>query len=358
MLRITVFSLIHSGLVLFSSGAFAAPVVTGVSGTFASGSSVIVQGTGFGQKSPALPRLWDDFEGHPVGSLVSSPLIGQYTSTYNNTYSDQQCYRGQRCAFGRRALAEPDRGPGLVSHWIPLEAQNSFASMKVKIISAYGTVAPHNIKLLRLNAHSPDPTHGYPNYNIGKERGALSFVGIANHGSLGQFYFGPGGVLLNPAGWNSVSLWDHIGDPDTPNGWVGYSWGHVRAETAHDRITLRSGGDFLSGIRSSYFCAYVSHDGYDVDVYLDDLYSDTSLARIEIQAGSGNYEMQLPTAWEADSVTFTANTGNYPSGSQVQLVIYDPEGQATAPLSLEVGRTYGGDSTAPGAPSNLRVPPG
>ena len=45
------------------------PSVTSISGTFASGDTLYIYGSGFGTKSPAAPVFWIDFED---GTLVAN----------------------------------------------------------------------------------------------------------------------------------------------------------------------------------------------------------------------------------------------------------------------------------------------
>ncbi|MCK4305850.1 MAG: hypothetical protein KAY24_16555 [Candidatus Eisenbacteria sp.] len=322
-------SVAFSGRVMASDGI----TVTDVFGHFATGDTVTINGVGFGAKSPALPLLWDDFEGHPIGAGIGDPIVGSYSRIGITVYTDANSYSGQVCAYSN--IDGTGGFPGLVANWVPNEAKDAFASMKFKIVSSYGSVAPHNIKLLRLNAHDPDPTHGYPNFNIGNECTQTTFKGIINHGLLGQIYFGGFGDLPNPTGWNSLSIWDHMGDPDTANGFAGRCI-NDQVNEIHDRITLQSG--HLGGLRSAFFCGYISHEGHDVDLYLDDLYADTSLARVEIYADTGFHEMQVPIAWSDGSISVICNSGSYAPGTEVQLVVYDADGNVSPPFSLKVAR--------------------
>jgi hypothetical protein len=48
---------------------FAAPVVSGVSGTVAHGQNVTISGSGFGNKSSAAPLVWDNCSGTTITTL-------------------------------------------------------------------------------------------------------------------------------------------------------------------------------------------------------------------------------------------------------------------------------------------------
>ncbi|MEZ4387922.1 MAG: hypothetical protein R3D98_10180 [Candidatus Krumholzibacteriia bacterium] len=327
--------------------------VTGVSGELDRGGELIISGYGFGTKVPAAPRLWDDFEGHPIGQSVGTPVYGVYSRVGSSVYSTTDPYGGSGCSHS--AITSTSDAPGLVSNWIPLEATDAFASMKFKLRSDYGSVSPHNVKLIRVNAHDPDPTHGYPNFNIGNDRGYTGFSGIVNHGLMGQVYFGSFDGLTGNNDWHSISIMDHLGDMDVANGFAGREF-NGQYEERHDIVTLQSG--HLSGLRSAFFCGYVSHDGYDADLYLDDVYADITLARVLVRSpDGGNFEMQIPQAWGSTQIRVLANPGRYPSGTQLQLIVYDAENHASAPYTVVVGQNDSGGGGNDDGPPGQSPPP-
>lgn len=330
----TVFAL----TLLAAHSAVAAPQITSVEGSLERGATLVIHGSGFGAKDPALPRLWDNFEGNAVGDPIGDAVVGHYTRTGPTRYSDTAPYAGDRCAHSELIGGETTGSPGLVSNWIPTEATDAFAAMKFRFVSAAGSAEPHNIKLIRINTSDPDPTHGLPNYNIGNDRGYTSFSGIINHGAMGQTYFGGFGDIPNHEGWNSIHIYGHVGDEDVANGFAGRSInGDYLKRT---EVVTRLLGD-RAGYRSAFFFGYCSTEGYDVDIYLDDLYADTTLARVMIHSDSGSYEMQLPTAWSDDRIEIACNPGRYVSGEEVNLVVYDAEDSASPPFAITVGGPVG-----------------
>ena len=60
---------------LFCSHVIAAPIITGVSGTVATGQNIIISGSSFGTKSPAAPLSFLNFEDALVGT-ISNPYRG------------------------------------------------------------------------------------------------------------------------------------------------------------------------------------------------------------------------------------------------------------------------------------------
>ncbi len=296
------------------------------------GQTITISGSGFGAKDPAPPHLWDDFEGHSAGGPIGLPIIGAYTRLANVQYDSEAHWSGSMSAKSVIRV-DSEGAPGLVSHWIDKgPSQNGFASMKWRIA---GDVGPHNIKLLRLNAHYPDgdATHGYPNYNIGNDRGYTNFRGIINHGSTNQR--DAGGFSEYSSSWNSIQIYDHLGTQGVANGFIGRRL-NGELETREDVMTFADDAH-VSGLRSAYFCGYFSHDGSDADVWLDDVYADTTLARIEIVGPSGIREMQIPETWSDTEITATFNAGAYVNGTEVRIYVYNSGNHASNGFTVTVG---------------------
>lgn len=325
--------------------------VAGVLGSFDAGAVVTITGQGFGTKVPARPFLWDNFEGGTNGAAIGNPIYGAYTSTNSSVYSNVYPYTGSTCAHSLLSSGEQGGAMGLVSNWIPNEAKDSFASMKFRLV---GNITPSNIKLMRFNTSYPDPTHGEPNFNIGKERTATSWFANVNNQSAGQVsttgFAALAGQGTANGPWHSLSIWDHMGAASQANGFVGRD---INGSTVENRniVTLPPG--IFSGTRAAYFCGYISYEGSSVDLYLDDVYADTTMARVLVRNPSGgSLEMQIPQTWSQTSIQILVNTGAYPSGTKLDLIVYDDANNASAPFVVTVGESSGGgDLGPPGMPS-------
>lgn len=299
-----------------SSHAIATPMIRYVSykETLDNGVVISIYGTGFGVKNPPAPVLWDNFNGNTSGSGIGDPLVGTYSRTTNTTYTDVDPYAGDMCVTSHWWANNGDAlAIGLVSNWIPNTVKNVFLSMKFKLVSDFGDVSPHNIKLLRANTAYPSETYGAPNINLGKERGLLSYDSIGNNTGGGQYYFGgfPTPPVMDE--WSTVNVWAHLGPPNVATGFAGRQINNNYYER-QNTATLVTGTDVMDGFRSAYFLGYISQSGYDGDTYLDDVYADTTLARIEL-GESSDYgsstikEMQLPLTWSNEKITFSVNVG-------------------------------------------------
>ena len=92
-----IYKIILIALLVIPSFAWAAPSVTGVSGTVSNGESITIAGTAFGSTGPTV-ALFDDFEGGTngayIGDGVTNAVIGTWedcgascTPTYYSIYS-------------------------------------------------------------------------------------------------------------------------------------------------------------------------------------------------------------------------------------------------------------------------------
>src|SRR5262245_5388510 len=80
MLRVAA---IVAALINVGMAAQAAPTISGTSGTYSTGQSIQLSGSGFGSKSPAAPYVWADFEGggnpSPLGQTSSWSKVQNLT---------------------------------------------------------------------------------------------------------------------------------------------------------------------------------------------------------------------------------------------------------------------------------------
>jgi hypothetical protein len=79
------------------SFAFAAPVISGVSGAIANGSQITISGSGFGTKTQASPLKWDNFDAGIEGSSLSGWTFSN--EPYNPIFSSLQAHSGLQSAF-------------------------------------------------------------------------------------------------------------------------------------------------------------------------------------------------------------------------------------------------------------------
>ena len=85
--------------------------------------------------------------------------------------------------------------------------------------------------------------------------------------------------------------------------------------------------------------------GSSVDIFFDDIYVDNSWRAIYIGNNANwdnvtHWEIQLPTAWSATSITATLNAGTFTSDSTTYLFVIDSDGTASSGYQITFGNTY------------------
>ena len=78
------------------------------------------------------------------------------------------------------------------------------------------------------------------------------------------------------------------------------------------------------------------------NVYTDDVYIDTSWARVELgnaptYAASTHREIQVPSAWSDGSVTVNFNPGTFASGSTAYLFVTDADNNTSPGMPVTIG---------------------
>ncbi len=88
-------------------------------------------------------------------------------------------------------------------------------------------------------------------------------------------------------------------------------------------------------------------------LYLDDIYVDNTLARIEL-GNNGDFsscthrEMQIPTAWDSqgDSIDIQINAGTFVPGEEAWLFVIDEDGNASDGFPVTMSQSV----NSPGVP--------
>lgn len=311
--------------------------ITATTGAWAHGQEVVISGAAFGIKDPAAPLLWDDFEDGSVGQQVTvdSPIHGSYNARCSSwsSYADADVYAGA-LAFHERRDDSTDWFNGLGIDWVPIESRDVFGSMKIKLTCSTGGLLEPSCKMFRLSVSDPDIIHGYPNYVIGLRGGYPGYENRLNIGaSAGTAYDTIPGDYQDQ--WVSVSMYARASDRDIANGLAGWEWD---GEVTHmvDQPTVVSVPEVHSGYRAVVFAGHMTHvPGHSLDLHMDDVYADSSLARVTLQdPRGGNVEMQIPQAWSCDEITVRVNTGRYAPGAELDLRVYDSEGIPSDPYRI------------------------
>lgn len=345
--RAIVASLILSGVAPL---ALSAPAVSGVSGTLTSGQTVTVSGSGFGTKPQAAPLVWDDFEAGVAGRLVagSSANVGVWDTgggTESVTYTASRAYAGSKSAYH-----------DFISNYNASLAKNGNYSrlyLDFWILTDYVDQKTRNWKPWRLYGNN--------------DQLQLDYVWLCN------------GQLMNrvdgSAGW---SIGDWSGDDYTKNTWMHVQLvyaastpnvadgtirhfidSQVHGQNSSSVMTRKSSAQF-DQIRIGHYWARDAIDGCSSNggarVYVDNVYVDTSWARVELgnastYAASSKREIQVPTQWSDGSVSVKLNTGTFASGSTVYMYVTDASNNTSAGIPVKLG----GTAVTPNPPGSVQV---
>jgi hypothetical protein len=210
-----------------------------------------------------------------------------------------------------------------------------------------------NVKMFRLHAASA----GVPSANPAMLPGgaiACQRDGVTRTDS-DWYTVIPGSVLQN--------RWVHIqwmidagaGDNSATGSCISYIDGALRYD--HRNVPTTGPGHY--NWPEIYIGNYIRTGDWsgEINTYWDSLYVDSSWARVEIgnnpvYANCTQREIQVPTSWSGSSLQVRLNRGSFPSLSGLYLFVVDANGNASAGYPLSGS---GGSSTAPSAPTNLRI---
>lgn len=351
-------------LMVPAAAAIAQPRVDHVEGSFDDGAAVTATGVLFGVKSPAAPLRYDNFENGTVGQRLASQDAGGWTTvgmsgSYPRYSRDMQRIPGEQVALQDYDLAY-NQAIGLdgvdvdtlyVSGWTYRDDYRGTAMYceNVKFWGNFAAIDANGVGTFpqsRLDAYwSIGSGHLY---SLNETGGRAGDMGTGSRAYLNE--------------WFRLERYMAIGNPGTPTGvtWAAYNGDRFAEITG----TFWNGG---SPYRMWQIGQYFRKAPYDdptlpvphVRVYWSELYVDNTLARIEI-GNNANFEacthreIQIPTAWSADSVSFVANHGTFADGANVWLFVVDRNGQVSDGVPVTLG--VGGGDLGPGQPGQpIRV---
>jgi hypothetical protein len=131
----------------------------------------------------------------------------------------------------------------------------------------------------------------------------------------------------------------------------------------HKGLVTRTTSAHWDQIRIGHYWATEAVDACTsnsgANIYLDNVYIDTSWAHIELgnastYSASTKREIQIPTRWSSNSITFTVNASSFPSGSTAYLYVTDANGEVNAngfPVVIGAGSA----EKVPAPPANVSV---
>jgi hypothetical protein len=338
---------------------FASPTISVITGSVSHGEVVVVNGSEFGEKSPAEPCLWDPVVGQsayiglvdgsaiPVGSgkpwarayfdsvyYNKSNPRGKFTAHYSNNRSAAgfATVGGKNCpaAAGNRLY---------VSWWMyPSSAMNING-------------APY--KFCRFTPNGEWDVAAF----IWESNRVYIYDFATNSYHYEQWANWNGGI----GAWNRMEVViDNNTNPKPKITTFLNNQVFTGEETGNSTVTTHGSlGTDITGILGIGFENLDSSSNSPV-VDFGEIYVDSTVARVEIGDGSTwststHREIQIPNSWSASEVHITLNQGSFADGSTAYLYVIDSRGNVSNGLQIVFGTIYGSvDTSNPIAPP--RVP--
>lgn len=323
--------------------AMGVPSVSNVAGIIQDGQSVTISGGGFGTKIPAPPVLWDTIDNQASYSALTNGTTVPVGTGYpwgDNSLGFNLVKLNIGGGFsGSKSYTASGNGESTLGNLsLGGYTQNFYLSWKFKPMNSF-TSGDHSTKFHRITDGSANETK------------------VLIWDQMHHFIF-----------WNSSYC---AGDWINWSGDVG-SWNNMETVISPSAYELRVNGGSLANIDIGA-CGTLQVNNIwklglegggnappSVTWYMDNIYVDRTLARVEICTNStwaarGACEVQIPSAWSASSITATVNQGSFANGTTAYLYVVDSTGAVnTNGLAVTFGTTEA-DTTPPvisgGSPS-------
>jgi hypothetical protein len=318
---------------------FAAPAISGVSGKVSNNAPITVSGSGFGTKSTAAPIKFDNFENGINGATLSSrdPSWQVYADT-GKLYSNITAHSGSLSVGNHITNGEsfntnyftytPSSTEMYITYWYTTTNADSGDNTIIKLPRINSSTAAGGGGIY----NGPGNTSLGGTYNIGANSGPYMAY---NNGAESEAWWptwGSNELAFPPRNtWHRVEMYKKLSTPGVGNGRAFIKIFNVaEADTGNVAITRSAGYSFLldtvfMGLADG---AAQNHDYY---MYLDDMYIDSTQARIEIcntntWAARTHCEIQPATAWSASSIIIKVNRGSFGPSDAGFLYIVDSTG--------------------------------
>lgn len=347
--------------ILLPTLVFAAPAVTGISGTVSNGESITISGTDFGATGPTI-ILFDDFdsgtENAYIGDGITSAIVGSWedcgencTPVYYSTYSTIQKHSGAQSARQNWATdnQEGARWMGAVisspvtavyfSFWTYLPAGQNVPG------TSGGLGANWKVWWLQRTSSHADDYASEIVTDPPSETSICYVDGTTNRAcwGYGSFSFTKGrwlrweGYLTASTSAGNVYLWNT--DSGQARNLVGSASGRTIDDGSTGWLLFRIPGFARADSNSNTY--------YD-DVYVSS--GSGALARVEIcnnatYTSATNCAITTPTSWGATSIAATVRQGSFGASDNAYLFVIDSSGVASSGYAVQFGA--GGETPSP-----------
>jgi len=351
-----------AAFLLLPFSAFAAPAITGTSGTFTDGQTVTISGSGFGSSGPNVV-LFDDFEGGTNGASIplNSPKIGSWIAKGTSDYYTNTAHvsgnlamqSDQSIDYGNPLItAVPNPTTNIfVSWWIYLPAGDNYPG------EGSGSINWKTMWLMGSNT-------------VDNDLDIPTLLGVDNwcvNGNSSPYTAWPA-IHFTKGQWKRLSAWVKGNTGDNSDGHY-YMWeltntGVVQLE--HDDAARIFHMYNINGSPGHYEQVSVnaygrqtanSHPTFD-DVYIAT--GPNAQARVEIgnastYANCTKLGVVTTASWQNGAITGTVRPGSVQTGT-AYLYVFDADGNVNSSgYAVTLGGSSGGDTTPPASPTGLSV---
>jgi hypothetical protein len=345
------------GLLTVSWASFAAPQITGTSGTVAHGQQLVINGSGFGSKSPAKPFLWAPFDNSAQPSSLG--VVTSWVDLDDLAFAPGEGYAG---TGGLKAMSSKGT-------WTAGAKSSGFAW------NDYG----QKMYLFRRFKQ---------NFSVTDSLNWKHFRVWAADYTLPDWYVQTGNGNVGVEGGNDIPLYPYEVIPGaisavrgTPNQWT------------TDEILVKANlsaasydGEFYHYVQGFGLAGKIPYQSYaakpftirmsdsqapmvlvfpvhgvkanttfpsDYRYWVDDIYLDNTWARVMVGnapdfAKSTKLEIQIPAEWSSNRISINLNLQSYPAGQPRYLFVVDSNGGVSPGYALE-------QPPAPQPPADVKV---
>jgi hypothetical protein len=347
---------------LGASLAYAAPTVTGMSGTASDGATISISGSAFGTKSAAAPFYWGDFESATVGQTafqagldnLGSDLIALPYVSSDRPLGGKKSLRmdylvNKDSLFPRVGKGGLNATEVYVSVWMYwLHTAGSGGSPFIFKVVRGGANPPYSGDPRFYETIRPDNSGGV----TWGDRGSVDSTGVPTYDDT----FNAG---QNSGAWHHMEYYYKLSTPGVADG-VYQTWVDGVLNANITNTMSRAAGN--SALINYVMSPYDGIDSYGVtnaySVWVDDFYIDTTRARVEIGdaatlASCKTRFVQPATKWTDSSISVSLSLNTFASGSKVYLYVFDSKGNVNAqgyPVTVGAAGTTPPPAVVPDAP--------
>lgn len=324
-------------LLLVTIESAAQPTINNVNGLVLQGETIEINGNGFGAKLVAAPLIWDDFENGTVGETVRNGWSRQREKETHPIYTDVQKYGKGNLSVTNHIEPNANNAPGCEfcgAYKVVPESFELYTSYRFRL-DATG----NDYLILKLARLASTPNYGGVDYYNGTGTLKYQYQPMNDWGYVNLETSPDTDIQVTctgtPAGeWHRVEMYYKLSQPaGTANG---EAWIVINNETnsrfvRKNIVTLEEGYESkLHSLLLPLMGANPREDG-KFDLYVDDVYLDNSLARVEIGnastwSGSTHREIQIPSSWSPDAINVDVNLGAFEEGDEAYLYVVDEDG--------------------------------